>query len=36
MVGFDLTKWTDLISYQQRIAKRPSVKKALKEEGLTG
>ncbi len=36
MVGFDLTKWPDLISYQQRIAKRPSVQKALKEEGLTG
>jgi glutathione S-transferase len=35
MVGFDLTKWPDLISYQQRIAKRPSVQKALKEEGLT-
>lgn len=34
MVGFDLAKWPELVTYQQEIARRPSVQKALKEEGL--
>lgn len=34
MVGFDLAKWPELVTYQQKIARRPSVQKALKEEGL--
>jgi glutathione S-transferase len=34
MIGFDLSKWPELIAYQQRIAIRPAVQQALKEEGL--
>ncbi len=33
-VGMDLGKWPVLAAYQSRIAQRPSVQQALKEEGL--
>ncbi|CAG8998972.1 MAG: Glutathione S-transferase GST-6.0 [Candidatus Celerinatantimonas neptuna] len=34
LVDFDLTPWPVLISYLERIAKRPAVQQALKVEGL--
>jgi glutathione S-transferase len=33
-VGIDLGKWPVLIAYQTRVAQRPKVQQALKEEGL--
>ena len=33
-VGIDLSKWPVLAAYQSRIAQRPKVQQALKEEGL--
>jgi glutathione S-transferase len=33
-VGIDLSKWPVLAAYQARIAQRPKVQQALKEEGL--
>jgi glutathione S-transferase len=33
-VGIDLKTWTALVTYQERIAQRPNVQQALKEEGL--
>jgi glutathione S-transferase len=33
-LNFDFSKWANLTAYQNRIYQRPSVQKALKEEGL--
>jgi glutathione S-transferase len=33
-VGIDLAKWPVLAAYHSRIAERPKVQQALKEEGL--
>jgi glutathione S-transferase len=33
-VGIDLGKWPVLVAYQSRVAQRPKVQQALKEEGL--
>ena len=33
-VGIDLKKWPVLVAYRERIAQRPKVQQALKEEGL--
>lgn len=33
-IGLDLTPWPVLVAYQQRIAARPAVQKAMREEGL--
>lgn len=33
-LNFDFSKWSNLTAYQNRIYQRPSVQKALKEEGL--
>jgi glutathione S-transferase len=34
LVGIDLSKWPVLVAYHARIAQRPKVQQALKEEGL--
>lgn len=33
-VGFDLSRWPTLVTYQERVASRPAVQRALAEEGL--
>ncbi len=34
MVGIDLSPWSNLVAFQQRIASRPSVQQAMQAEGL--
>jgi glutathione S-transferase len=33
-IGFDLSKWSNITAYQERVGTRPAVIKAMKEEGL--
>lgn len=35
-IGLDLAPWPTLVAYQQKVAARPAVEKAMREEGLLG